>query len=70
MEATLNTEIQATIPKVVWEYLDLKPGARFRFYFLPDGAVVVLPGIATAKLKGTVPILAPPVSIEQMGSGN
>ncbi len=68
MEATLNSKNQVTIPKVVREYLHLKPGDRFRFFFLPDGAVVILLRIATSKLKGSVPKLAPPVSMEQLGA--
>jgi AbrB family looped-hinge helix DNA binding protein len=39
MEATLSSKNQATIPKAVREYLHLKPGDRFRFFFQPDGAV-------------------------------
>jgi AbrB family looped-hinge helix DNA binding protein len=66
MEATLSSKNQATIPKVVREYLRLKAGDRFKFFFQPDGAVVILPRIPTSKLKGSVPKLERPVSIEQM----
>ena len=58
MEATLSSKNQATIPKSVREYLNLKPGDRFKFFFQPDGAVVILPKIRTAKLKGSVPNLS------------
>jgi antitoxin PrlF len=37
MEGTLSSKNQATIPKPVREYLHLKPGDRFRFFFQPDG---------------------------------
>jgi AbrB family looped-hinge helix DNA binding protein len=66
MEATLSSKNQATIPKVVREYLHLKPGDRFRFFFQPDGAVVILPRVPTSKLKGSVPKLDRPVSIEEI----
>jgi AbrB family looped-hinge helix DNA binding protein len=66
MEATLSSKNQVTIPKVVREYLRLKAGDRFKFFFQPDGAVVILPRIPTSKLKGTVPKLERPVSVEQM----
>jgi antitoxin PrlF len=66
MEATLSSKNQATIPKAVREYLHLKPGDRFRFFFQPDGAVVILPRIPTAALKGSVAKSSRPVSVEQM----
>jgi len=66
MEASLNRRNQATIPKSVREYLHLKPGDRFKFFLQPDGAVVILPKIKTTKLKGSVPKLGRPVSIEEM----
>ena len=66
MEATLSSKNQATIPKAVREYLHLKPGDRFSFFFQPDGAVVILPRIPTSVLKGSVPKSSRPVSVEQM----
>lgn len=66
MEATLSSKNQATIPKSVREYLNLKPGDRFKFFFQPDGTVVILPKIRTSKLKGSVPKLKRPFSIEEM----
>jgi len=65
MEATLSSKNQATIPKAVRERLHLKPGDRFRFFFQPDGAVVILPRIPTSALKGSVRPQQP-VSIEEM----
>jgi bifunctional DNA-binding transcriptional regulator/antitoxin component of YhaV-PrlF toxin-antitoxin module len=50
----------------VREYLNLKPGDRFKFFLQPDGAVVILPKIRTSKLKGSVPKVDPPVSVEEM----
>jgi AbrB family looped-hinge helix DNA binding protein len=65
MEATLSSKGQATIPKAVRERLQIKPGDRFKFFFHPDG-VILLPKIPTARLKGMIPKLAQPVSLEEM----
>ena len=56
MEATLSSKGQATIPKAVRERLQIKPGDRFKFFFHPDG-VIILPKIPTKHLKGSVPRL-------------
>jgi AbrB family looped-hinge helix DNA binding protein len=66
MEVTLSSKNQVTIPKQVREYLNLKPGDRFKFFFQPDGAVVILPKIRTARLKGSVPKLDRTISVEEM----
>lgn len=66
METTLNSRNQATIPKSVREYLKLKPGDRLKFFFQPDGAVVILPKIRISSLKGSVPRLNRPISVEEM----
>ena len=66
MEATLSSKNQATIPKAVREYLHLKAGDRFRFFFQPDGSVVILPRIPTSALKGSVPKASRPVSVDAM----
>ena len=68
MEATLSSKNQATIPKSVREYLNLKPGDRFKFFLQPDGAVVILPKIRTSRLKGSVPKLNRPISVEDMNA--
>jgi len=65
MEATLSSKGQATIPKAVRERLSLKPGDRFKFFFHPDG-VLILPKISTARLKGNIPKPVRPVSLEQI----
>ena len=65
MEATLSSKGQATIPKAVRERLRIKPGDRFKFFFHPDG-VIILPKIPTARLKGSVPRLAQPVSLKEI----
>jgi antitoxin PrlF len=66
LEATLSGKNQVTIPKAVREYLHLKPGDRFRFFFQPDGAVVILPRIPTSALKGSLRKRSRPVSVDEM----
>lgn len=65
MQATLSSKGQATIPKAVRDRLHLKPGDRFKFFFHPDG-VIILPKIPTSQLKGMIPKPAKGVSLEQM----
>ncbi len=67
MEATLSSKGQATIPKAVRERLQIRPGDRFKFFFHPDG-VIILPRIPTKRLKGSVPGLARPVSAKEIDS--
>jgi len=65
MEATLSSKGQATIPKAVREYLHLKPGDRFKFFF-HEGRVIILPKIPVSRLRGIVPKLDRPVSLEDI----
>ena len=65
MEAMLSSKGQVTIPKAVQDRLQIKPGDRFKFFFHPDG-VIILPRIPTARLKGMIPKPAKPVSLEQI----
>jgi len=65
MEATLSSKGQATIPKAVRDRLQIKSGDRFKFFFHPDG-VIILPRISTARLKGMIPKPAQPVSLEEI----
>jgi len=68
MEATLSSKNQATIPKSVREYLNLKPGDRFKFFLQPDGTVAILPKVRTSRLKGSVPKLKRPISVAEMNA--
>jgi len=43
--------------------LGIRPGDRFKFFFHPDG-VIILPRIPTQRLKGSVPRLAQSVSLK------
>ncbi len=65
MEATLSSKGQATIPKAVRERLQIRPGDRFKFFFHPDG-VIILPRIPTARIKGMIPKPAKPVSLAEI----
>ena len=65
MEAKLSSKGQATIPKAVRERLQIKAGDRFKFFFHPDG-VMILPRIPTTRLKGSVPKLPRPVSAQEI----
>jgi len=66
VEATLSSKNQATIPKSVRNYLNLKPGDRFKFFIQPDGTVAILPKIPTSKLKGSLAKLKRPVSLKEI----
>ena len=65
MEAKLSSKGQATIPKAVRDRLQIKPGDRFKFFFHPDG-VIILPKISTSRLKGMIPKPAKSVSLEEI----
>ena len=65
MEAKLSSKGQATIPKSVRDRLQIKPGDRFKFFFHPDG-VIILPKIPTARLKGMIPKPAQSISLEEI----
>jgi antitoxin PrlF len=65
MEAKLSRKGQATIPKPVRDRLQIKPGDRFKFFFHPDG-VIILPRIPTARLKGMIPQTPKPISLEEI----
>lgn len=65
MEATLSSKGQATIPKAVRDRLQIKSGDRFKFFFHPDG-VIILPKISTVRLKGMIPKPAQPVSLAEI----
>ncbi len=65
LEATLSSKGQATIPKAVRERLQIKPGDRFKFFFHPDG-VIILPRISTRRLKGSVPKVGQPASLQEI----
>ena len=68
MEATLSSKSQVTIPKAVRDYLHLKPGDRFKFFFQPDGAVVILPMIPVTKIKGILAGRERTTSVEEMNA--
>lgn len=65
MEAKLSNKYQATIPKAVRKRLQIGLGDRLKFFFHPDG-VIILPRIPTRRLKGSVLKLARPASLKEI----
>jgi AbrB family looped-hinge helix DNA binding protein len=66
MESAITVKGQATIPKAIREHLGLKPGDRVKFFFHPDGTVVLLPKVPVSALRGMLRRPRRPVSIERM----
>jgi antitoxin PrlF len=66
MESAITTKGQATIPKAIREYLGVKPGDRIKFFFHPNGSVVILPKLPASALHGMLKTSRPPVTIEGM----
>lgn len=66
MESAITAKGQATIPKPVRERLGLKPGDRIKFFFHPDGSVVLLPKLPASALRGIVTPRRRTVTIEDM----
>lgn len=67
MESAITVKGQATIPKAVREHLGLKTGDRVKFFFHPDGSVVLLPKLPAAALRGILKSRRQrPVTIDEM----
>lgn len=67
LESAITMKGQATIPKAIREHLGVKPGDRLKFFFHPDGSVVLLPKIPARSLRGMARSRRRrPVSIDQM----
>lgn len=67
MESAITVKGQATIPKTVRDHLGLKTGDRIKFFFHPDGSVVLLPKIPAASLRGMLKSRRKrPVTIDEM----
>jgi antitoxin PrlF len=54
MESAVTVKGQATIPKAVREHLGLQPGDRVKFFFHPNGSVVLLPKLPASALRGMI----------------
>ena len=54
MESAITVKGQATIPKVIREHLGIGPGDKLKFFFHPDGSVVLLPKLPARRLRGMI----------------
>jgi antitoxin PrlF len=67
MDSAMTVKGQATIPKEIREHLGLKPGDRLKFFYHPDGSVVLLPKVPARTLRGMIRSRRRrPVTIDQM----
>ena len=66
MESAITSKGQATIPKAVRRHLGLKPGDRVKFFFHPDGSVVLLPKLPASAIRGFVEHAGRPVTLDEM----
>lgn len=67
MEATLTSKGRITLPKPLRDCLHLNTGDRVEFLLGEDGRVELVPVSApVTRLKGMLPRLAKPVSIDDM----
>jgi AbrB family looped-hinge helix DNA binding protein len=66
MESAVTVKGQATIPKVIREHLQLRPGDRVKFFIHPDGTVVLLPKLPASALKGLLKRKGRAVSLDEM----
>ena len=67
LESAITMKGQATIPKAIRDHLGVKPGDRLKFFFHPDGSVVLLPKLPARALRGIARSRRRrPVSIDQM----
>jgi antitoxin PrlF len=66
LESAITVKGQATIPKVC-DHLGLKTGDRVKFFFRPDGSVVLLPKLPAASLRGMLKSRRHrPVTVDEM----
>jgi antitoxin PrlF len=52
VESALSIKGQVTIPKAARDFLGIGPGDRVKFFFNPDGSVVILPKVSVTVLRG------------------
>lgn len=68
--ATVTSKGQVTIPVEVRDRLGIRPGTRLEFVATESGGFEIHPALGSVKaLKGVVPALTSPVSIEEMDDG-
>ncbi len=65
--STVNNNGQTLIPKVILDYLHLRPGHRITFTIEPNGQVIVRPiRRDIAELEGFLKPPTKPVTLEEM----
>lgn len=67
-QITMSSKNQITIPKEAREHTHTGPGGKFRLYLHPNGGIMLLPVVPITKLKGSLPKLDHPLSIEEMNA--
>jgi AbrB family looped-hinge helix DNA binding protein len=68
-KSRITAKGQATIPKSVRDFLNVKPGDSVKFFKDAHGHVVILPVVPISKLRGIVKYTGKPVTIEEMDEG-
>ncbi len=66
MESAVTSKGQITIPKEARDRLGLAAGDRVKFFFQPDGHLVILPKLPITALKGMLRSRRKPASLEEM----
>ena len=67
MESKITAKGQMTLPKEARLHMGVKPGAKVKIFFEPNGKVVLLPVVPVTALKGIVKSPhSRPVTIEEM----
>ena len=68
--ATVTSKGRVTIPVEVRDRLGIRPGTRLEFVATDSGGFEIHPTLGSVKeLKGVVPPLPQPVSVEEMDEG-
>ena len=67
MDSTLTAKGQTTIPKLIRQHLDLKPGDRIRFVIEAGGKVTLIPAtLPVTALRGIARWSGKPAGLDEM----
>ena len=64
-ESSITTKGQTTLPKLVRDSLEVKPGDKVRYVILDEGALI-MPVRPTSRLFGSLKYDGPAISLEDM----